>query len=520
LVATLVPVDPEECEASIETQFTVTDDCLATVGDNVWLDLNCDGIQGGNEPGVPGVEVTITGTAEFLDPNVNMTTFTDANGDFEFMVPPGNYKLTFGNVPGYDITAPNQGSNDAIDSDVNPVTMMTEFFQLDPDEVNLTFDLGLCPECINIDYPGAIGNDQYLCAPGNIPDLFVSLAEPSGGDGPVEYLWMYTNGLPNTPIQYWTPIPNSNSPTYQAGQLFNTTYFARCARTEECGPYLESNVIEILVGDEVEAIINGPGLVCWSEPTTFTAEALPPGAQVTWNFTGSPSPASVSGPTATVTYTNVGNFEVELIVTVDGCTAYAYKALTITTLPTSCGQGLVIDGDVMDTELGEVMVSWEMAANFAGLTYHVEHSSDGDNFARMTTITDPVRSQNGVNFFEYSGIAPKRGINYYRVEVADPQGISIYSNVEEVVLFTESKIAMLYPNPVEDVLNMEIFENFDAEEVSVEVFAISGQKMATLEVDPETSQLAIDFSRYPAGAYMIRLVYGKTNIRTMKVIKR
>ncbi|MEL7423596.1 MAG: SdrD B-like domain-containing protein, partial [Bacteroidota bacterium] len=417
LIATLVPLDVEECEATIVTQFTITDECLATVGDRVWLDLNCDGVQGGNEPGVPGVEVTITGTAEFNDPDVNITTFTDANGNFFFNVPPGNYKLTFGEVPGFDLTTPNQGGNDELDSDVNPVTLMTDFFHLDPYEENFSFDMGLCPECVNITYPGAIGQDQYLCAPGNDPEPFVSLDEPSGGEGEIEYLWMFTNGLPNTPIQTWTPIPNSNSPTYDAGPLFFTTYFARCARIEECGPFLESNIIVVEVGDETEAIINGPGLVCWNEPTTFVAEDLAPFSEVTWNFTGGATPSTVNGPEATVTWTNVGVFEVELIVTVDGCSAYDYKTITITTSPTICGQGLVIDSDVTNPEAGQIMVSWEMNANIPGLSYHVEHSADGENFERVATVTDPVNALNGIHYFEFYSEAPKRGLNYYRVQV-------------------------------------------------------------------------------------------------------
>ncbi|WP_367388523.1 SdrD B-like domain-containing protein [Lewinella sp. LCG006] len=520
LVATLIPLDPEECEATVITQFTITEDCLAEVGNRVWLDLNCDGIQGGNEPGIPGVEVTITGTAEFLDPNVNMTTFTDANGNYSFMVPPGNYKLTFGAVPGYEPTAPNQGNNDEVDSDVNPLTLMTDFFHLDAYETNLSFDYGLCPECVNITYPGAIGYNQYLCAPGNDPEPFVSLAEPTGGDGPVEYMWMYTNGLPGTPIQYWTPIPNSNSPTYDAGPLFYTTYFARCARTEDCGPFLESNILVVEVGDETEAIINGPNLVCYNEPTTFVAEDVQPGSQVTWNFTGGATPSTVNGTSATVTWSNIGIFQVELIVTYDGCTAYAYKTITMTTSPTVCDQGLVIDTEVMNPDAGDIMVSWEMNTNTPGLQYHVEHSNNGVDFERIATVTEPVRQQNGVAYFEHYSQAPKRGLNYYRVEVADELNNTVYSNTEEVVLYTDSKIAMLYPNPVEDVLNLEIFETFDAQDVLLEIFAVSGKKMASVEVTNGQQQLQLDFRNYPAGAYLVRLRLGETDIRTMKVIKR
>ena len=520
LIATLIPLDIEECEATIVTQFTITDDCLATVGDQVWLDLNCDGIQGGNEPGVPGVEVTLTGTAEFNEPNVDITTFTDANGNFFFEVPPGNYKLTFGEIPGFEITAPNQGNNDELDSDVNPVTLMTDFFQLAPYEENFSFDMGLCPECVNITYPGAIGEDQYLCAPGNDPEPFVSLAEPTGGEGEIEYLWMFTNGLPNTPIQTWTPIPNSNSPTYDAGPLFFTTYFARCARIEECGPFLESNIITVEVGDETEAIINGPGLVCWNEPTTFVAEDLEPFSEVVWNFTGGATPSTVIGPEATVTWSNVGVFEVELIVTLDGCSAYAYKTITITTSPTTCGSGLVIDSEVTNPETSQVMVSWEMNANISGLSYHVEHSVDGENFERIATVTDPTNVLNGIHYFEYYSEAPKRGLNYYRVEVEDTQSNTSYSNIEEVVLYTDSKIAMLYPNPVEDVLTLELFDTFEEEEVTLEIFSVSGKQMATIDVDAQQKRMQLDFNAYPAGVYLVRLRLGKTNIRTMKVVKR
>ena len=118
------------------------------MGDFVWLDLDCDGIQGGNEPGVPGIMVIISGNPveEFDMPTLVDTTFTDGNGNYSFMVPPGTYKLTFPDLPGYDISAPNQGGNDLVDSDVYPGTLMTDMFTVEAYEQDLSWDLGLCPE--------------------------------------------------------------------------------------------------------------------------------------------------------------------------------------------------------------------------------------------------------------------------------------------------------------------------------------------------------------------------------------
>ncbi|MEL7424157.1 MAG: T9SS type A sorting domain-containing protein, partial [Bacteroidota bacterium] len=94
------------------------------------------------------------------------------------------------------------------------------------------------------------------------------------------------------------------------------------------------------------------------------------------------------------------------------------------------------------------------------------------------------------------------------------------SNIEEVVLYNDSKIAMLYPNPVEDVLTLELFDTFDEQDVTLEIFSVSGKQMATLEVDAEQRRMQLDFNAYPAGVYLVRLRLGETNIRTMKVVKR
>ncbi len=521
LVATLVPLDPEECEATIVTQFSVIDDCLAEVGDFVWLDLDCDGIQGGNEPGVPGIMVIISGNPveEFDMPTLVDTTFTDGNGNYSFMVPPGTYKLTFPDLPGYDISTPNQGGNDLVDSDVYPGTLMTDMFTLEAYEQDLSWDLGLCPPCINVEYPGAIGYNQYLCAPGNDPEPFVSLAAPTGGTGNPEYLWMMTTGDPEVDIQFWTPIPNSDSPTYDAGPLFETTYYARCVRNEGCTLYLESNVLVVEVGDEANATILGPNLVCYNQLTTFSAAGASPGAQVTWNFGGNASPSTATGHTVSVLWSTFGSFTVELIVTEDNCTAYDYQNVTITSSPTLCNSGLQIDADVIDEATGGIKVSWEMPSYVPLMNYHVEHSADGENFTRVSTVTEVAQTLNGINYFVYEGVTPKKGRNFYRVEVEDALGNVIFSNIEEVIIFTDSRLAMLYPNPVEDQLTLEIFDSFD-EDVTLQLFTASGQLLTTIPVEAGTSTQLLNLARYPAGAYFIRLRFGQTNVKTMRFIKR
>ncbi|MEZ4985469.1 MAG: SprB repeat-containing protein [Saprospiraceae bacterium] len=64
----------------------------------------------------------------------------------------------------------------------------------------------------NITYPGSIGFDQYLCAPGNTPAPIIEVAAPSGGVGDIEYLWMYSTTSGSFNGGFYQPISNSNTP--------------------------------------------------------------------------------------------------------------------------------------------------------------------------------------------------------------------------------------------------------------------------------------------------------------------
>ncbi|EJA1960625.1 carboxypeptidase regulatory-like domain-containing protein [Staphylococcus pseudintermedius] len=79
------------------------------VGDKVWDDLNNDGIQDDNEPGISNVKVTL----KDADGNVVDTRTTDANGNYLFEnVKEGDYTIEFETPEGYTPTVTGQGTAD------------------------------------------------------------------------------------------------------------------------------------------------------------------------------------------------------------------------------------------------------------------------------------------------------------------------------------------------------------------------------------------------------------------------
>ncbi|MEM9136154.1 MAG: SdrD B-like domain-containing protein [Cyanobacteria bacterium P01_F01_bin.42] len=120
-----------------------------TIGDKVFNDLNRDGIQGDNEPGVEGVSVTITGAGEDgqfgTADDTQVTTTTDANGNYgSGPLDPGAYQVTFDNLPdGFEFTTQDAGNDDALDSDANPSNGTTGTINLGEGENRDDVDAGI-----------------------------------------------------------------------------------------------------------------------------------------------------------------------------------------------------------------------------------------------------------------------------------------------------------------------------------------------------------------------------------------
>jgi uncharacterized repeat protein (TIGR01451 family)/fimbrial isopeptide formation D2 family protein len=112
----------------------------ASLGDFVWLDTNGNGIQDGGETGVVNVLVTLYDAAS----NTLDTTTTDAFGFYTFTnLVPATYFIGFTPPSGLQFTLINQGSDNTIDSDANPITGLTVPTTLISGENDPTWDAGL-----------------------------------------------------------------------------------------------------------------------------------------------------------------------------------------------------------------------------------------------------------------------------------------------------------------------------------------------------------------------------------------
>jgi hypothetical protein len=120
---------------------------VVAVGDRVWYDIDRNGDQDTNEPGVPGVRVELhPGTATDCSAEPLVTEVTDVQGYYVFVgLAPGSYRVCFDldTLPsGYGVTDANQTSDDLdSDADANGLTPATS--SLTSGQVDRSLDMGI-----------------------------------------------------------------------------------------------------------------------------------------------------------------------------------------------------------------------------------------------------------------------------------------------------------------------------------------------------------------------------------------
>jgi hypothetical protein len=171
------------------------------IGDRVWMDLDANGIQDPGEPGMPSGLVIL-----LYDGNGGLRDFTltDASGSFSFPgLPWGqDYFIRVIPLPGYVSSPQDQGGDDTLDSDADPVTGLTPVFTLRGfDDHHLQWDFGMVPSCWTPDEPVYIyvvttstdGNDYPI----------LHFMDPNQPDQITGYN-VYRSSDPSLPMSQWS----------------------------------------------------------------------------------------------------------------------------------------------------------------------------------------------------------------------------------------------------------------------------------------------------------------------------
>jgi uncharacterized surface anchored protein len=543
---------------------------LASLGNYVWIDLNQNGVQEAGEPSVAGVQATLYDAVTELPLRV---TTTDANGLYQFTgLNPGSYYVTFSNLPaGYLFTSPNQGANEALDSDADPITGKASTVTLVAGENNPTIDAGIYTLKSSLgNYvwndldrdgvqdagePGISGVTVTLYDINGVP-ITSTVTDARGG-------YMFINLDPGTYAVGFTNLPSGTTFTgiNQGGDdaldsdvdpITGLTPFVTLVAGEH-NPTIDAGVLYSQIGA-------GLGNYVWIDA----------------NANGLQDPTEVSLPGVTVTLYNAAGVAIKSAVT-DGNGAYSFPDLvpgtysvgfsTIPNLYNQYGNVLVgyftaykvgtndsINSDVNaatgKTEnytivAGEYNPTIDAGIVFASplpiklVTFNATQigcavnvswtTASEENIEKFVIVRDGIAiatvaptNTNSTKTYTYLDANLEEGNHTYKLQTIEFGGKSEFSDVSNVSLNCNKNEIVVYPNPANSVLNINFGLSKVAEDVVIELRDVIGNVVYSQTINPSLINfITLDTKPYAAGQYILQIhnLESQTFVRKVQIVR-
>ncbi|MBL7814132.1 MAG: T9SS type A sorting domain-containing protein [Saprospiraceae bacterium] len=186
--------------------------------------------------------------------------------------------------------------------------------------------------------------------------------------------------------------------------------------------------------------------------------------------------------------------------------SYGANALTLnissTPLPVE-----FISFDAQNTEGGKNQLLWATATEIHSQHYEVERSDDGTKFYPIGT----VKAKGYGAKYDFIDLAPKAGINYYRLKQVDTDGTFSYTKTEAVETGKGRKSIKVYPTVTKDIITIE---DDKLNGGAVTIFNNMGQLVFTAK-----QANRVDMSALPSGMYLVQVQAGNEQV-VEKVFKQ
>ncbi len=154
---------------------------------------------------------------------------------------------------------------------------------------------------------------------------------------------------------------------------------------------------------------------------------------------------------------------------------------------------------------GQVAINWITASETNNNYFTICKSTDAINFVDIGTIAGAGNSNQKLyySFIDYNAFS---GSSYYRLKQTDYDGRFEYSNIVSVNCFDEIiGDIKVYPNPVSDVLSIEVADN--KEDINFEII----NAMGTVVYNGSLLHKAIiNTSYFASGTYVLKIGNSKT----------
>ena len=141
--------------------------------------------------------------------------------------------------------------------------------------------------------------------------------------------------------------------------------------------------------------------------------------------------------------------------------------------------------------------------------FEIERSNDGSNFKTIATVPYKMNAGSTTAKYQFLDNAVQNEIQYYRVKAIEPGSALLYSQIITIKKNSLSNNLIASPNPARGDVYLTITgNNFINKEMTL--VTMSGVVIKRVKLNEANSQIKLNVSMLPPGAYIIRLTDNKT----------
>ncbi|MEO6868286.1 MAG: T9SS type A sorting domain-containing protein [Ginsengibacter sp.] len=152
----------------------------------------------------------------------------------------------------------------------------------------------------------------------------------------------------------------------------------------------------------------------------------------------------------------------------------------------------------------QLMLQWHTKGEINSKGFEVQKSKDGSNFITISIVNSTSNNGDDASY-QFTDNSPYNGKNYYRLKLVDKDQNFKYSPVR-FIDFSSGGYVKVFPNPVEDILNINTNINF--EKAILNISDMKGQIVLKSNVSG-SGTISVPLNKFAPGMYVARINDGK-----------
>ena len=153
-------------------------------------------------------------------------------------------------------------------------------------------------------------------------------------------------------------------------------------------------------------------------------------------------------------------------------------------------------------------IEWQ-TTNDPANHFEIERSNTGNNFKAIAVVPGKTSAGSTTEKYQFTDNDVTDEIQYYRIKVVEPGNTVSYSQIISIKNSLSANKIIVSPNPAQDYIYVRISGN-DFRNKEMILVNMSGIELKRARINEAGSQIKLDVSMLPRGAYIIKLIDYKT----------